>query len=116
MDTIPAPNERNANEQAAADTGVVRVISEDCTRWLFHSSSRKDEWHLVDLSEWDHSGGCGCEHFQMRIQPLLACRAIRPHSDQAKCKHIRACEKALLLRVKRQLSAQQNQNQNPKRR
>lgn len=117
MDTAPAPHERNANEQAAADTGNVRVISEDCMRWLFESRSRRDEWHLVDLSDWECSGSCSCEAFQFRIQPLLACRAIRPHSDQAKCRHIREAEKALSLRVKRQLVAQsKNQNQNPKRR
>jgi hypothetical protein len=111
MNQHKKPSERNEGEATAAELGIYKVIAEDWTRWMFQSSEGPNEWHLVDLSEWEGSGSCSCQHFQCRIHPLLSVRAIRPHSDQAKCKHIRRAEKVLLHRVKKTLFQTQNPNQ-----
>lgn len=93
-------------DDSASACGVLKVVSDDWTRWHFQSSDDAAVFHTVDLTEWQLSGECSCPHFQMRIRPLLSGRVIRPHSDHAKCKHIRRAEKILCYRVKQQLSRQ----------
>jgi hypothetical protein len=94
------PNER---EQSAAACGHLKVISDDWTRWHFQSSSNPNIHHTVELTEWDGSGECSCEHFQMRIRPLLTRRIIKPHCSQSKCKHIRRADQVLLYHLKKRL-------------
>jgi len=100
----------NEREEAAAKCGYLKVISDDWTRWHFQSSSSPNIHHTVDLTDWQFSGGCSCEHFQMRIQPMLARRIIKPHSTQAKCKHIRRADQVLLYYLKKRLFPHPNPN------
>jgi len=95
--------EISENERAAAACGILKVISDDWTRWHFQSSEGPNIYHTVDLTSWQFSGECSCPHFQMRIQPLLARRVIKPHSAQAKCKHIRRADQVLLYHLKKRL-------------
>jgi hypothetical protein len=97
-------------ERDAAACGVCKFISEDLRTWHFQSRYDTRIFHTVDLFEWDCSGECSCPHFQIRIRPLLVSRTIRPHSEQARCKHIIRAERILCYRVKKQLSSQQNPN------
>jgi len=99
-------------DDSARACGVLKVVSDDWTRWHFQSTADSAIYHTVDLLEWDCSGECSCPHFQMRIRPLLAGRVIKPHSEQAVCKHIRRANKILCYRVKRQLQRQLNPNPN----
>ena len=51
----------------------------------------EEQWHLVDIAGWDRNGGCGCEYFEMCLEPLLSRmapneRAAGPH----RCRHIHA--------------------------
>lgn len=100
-------------DDSARACGVLKVISDDWTRWHFQSTENPDIFHTVDLTEWDCSGACSCQHFEMRIRPLLTRRVIRPHDERARCKHIRRADKILCYRVKKQLSRQLNPNPKP---
>ncbi len=101
-------------EDSARAVGVLRYVSEDALRYHFQSTDNPNVYHLVDLAEWECSGACSCEHFDIRIRPLLSRRVIEPHEERAKCKHIRRAEKILCYRVKRQLVAQsQNHPKKP---
>lgn len=104
----------NPNEESANKCGVCRFVSQDWRLWHFQSSSDPNKYHTVDLAEFDCSGACSCEHFDMRIRPLLERRVIRPHESRAKCKHIAKAEKILCYRVKKRLF-EQTQTPNPKR-
>ena len=69
---------------------ALRVIDQqEPLRFLIKSRSRDDIVHLVDLESYWHSGWCSCEHFEMRIEPLLRRRLIEPCSRRAWCEHIR---------------------------
>lgn len=55
-----------------------RPSTEECeVEWLeamrFHvrSRSRPDEWHLVDLTEYDGRGQCACETWRFKCLPLI---------------------------------------------
>jgi hypothetical protein len=66
-------------------------------RWLVQSTSRKDEWHLVQIDSFNLNGSCSCEHFEIRIRPSLLRKPdetvelyrkrVRPLRKN-KCKHI----------------------------
>lgn len=105
----------NPNEESANKCGVLRWHSDDWSRWHFQSSSDPQKYHTVDLTEFDCSGACSCEHFDMRIRPLLERGVIRPHENRAKCKHIARAEKILCYRVKKQLFSRIQPNPNPNR-
>ena len=60
------------------------------TRYIF-DATKKDSAHVVDLTENDYIGECSCEHFQMKVLPLLreATRSEREASpSKYRCKHI----------------------------
>ena len=76
----------------------------DCaTRFTVPSETRPHETHMVELADYDANGSCSCEHFKIRLEPLLS-RRISPqnaiaqgavtlkknqHPDDAlRCKHI----------------------------
>lgn len=106
----PKPETRNALsrqiESDAAKVGVLLFISEDWRTWHFRSTEDPEDHWTVDLAEWDASGACSCPDFDIRIRPLLRDRVIRPHTDRAKCKHIRRAEKVLCYRIKKNLFSQ----------
>jgi hypothetical protein len=85
----------------AEEVGECKVVSDDLTRYHFVSSDEPNKFHTVDLMDWWLSGSCSCENFDMRIRPLLRDRVIKPHTERAKCKHIRRAEKILCYRVKK---------------
>lgn len=94
--------------------GVCKFISQDWRTWHFQSRRSPNVFHTVDLAEFDCSGACSCEHFDFKIRPLIRGGLIRPHSDAAKCKHIRRAEKILCYRIKKKLFASTNPNPIPK--
>lgn len=100
-------------DDSAAACGVLKVISDDWTRWHFESKDDPNVYHTVDLTDWDCSGSCSCPHFEIRIRPLLERRVIRPHDKNARCKHIMRADRILCYRVKKQLLTQRNQHPNP---
>ena len=60
------------------------------TRYIFEAS-KKDSAHVVDLVEHEFIGECSCEHFQMKLLPVLrdATRADRDaNPNKHRCKHI----------------------------
>jgi len=63
--------------------------------YLVRSESRA-EHHKVELDGLKGNGVCSCEHFQMRLRPLL--EVIRIPSDSTRCKHILAARRYLLDR------------------
>ena len=75
-------------------------------RWLAYSASRPGSVHLVDLAAYEGNGGCACEHFLCRLEPLLRLGA-RP-SNRTRCKHIIAVRHYLVNRVIKQLSENEN--------
>ena len=54
----------------------------------FQTSKNTDEFHLVDLSEYNGSGACWCENFRFRIEPKLKSGEILPYEAGSQCKHI----------------------------
>lgn len=93
-------------ERDAAACGVLKVVSDDWRTWHFQSSHSPDVYWTVDLAEWDCSGACSCPPFDFKIRTRLRDGLIQPHTDAAKCKHIRRAEKILCYRVKKNLFAQ----------
>lgn len=66
----------------------VTPINGEPTRFFVASDSRAEP-HLVDLSEFDLTGACGCEQFQFRLQPKLESgERDRSGGDKHRCKHI----------------------------
>ena len=60
------------------------------TRYIFEST-KKDAAHVVDLTEYDYNGECSCEHFQMKLLPVLrdTPRAdVEASPNKHRCKHI----------------------------
>lgn len=72
-------------EEKIAD-GRIRI--ESPLEFHFQTSESDDEFHLVDLSEYDGSGACWCENFRFRIEPKLKGGAVLPHEAGSQCKHI----------------------------
>jgi hypothetical protein len=65
-----------------------RIRIESPLEFHFQTSESRDEFHLVDLSEYDGSGACFCENFRFRIEPKLKSGVIFPHEAGSQCKHI----------------------------
>ena len=55
-------------------------------RFLFHSQTRPEVQHLVDLTSYGNAGRCTCEHFRMRLEPKLV-RGAKA-SPMLRCTHI----------------------------
>lgn len=66
----------------------VKPITGEFGCYLVQSSSRLRLWHRVDMLENRGNGWCGCEHFGMRIQPLLD-RGEKP-ALWLECRHLQA--------------------------
>lgn len=66
----------------------VKPIPGEFGCYRVQSSSRLRLWHRVDMLENKGNGWCGCEHFGMRIQPLLD-RGEKP-AIGLECRHLRA--------------------------
>ena len=72
-------------EEKIAD-GRIEIIS--TLEFNFESSSNNGEYHSVDLSKYEGSGECFCEHFRFRILPKLKSGEIKPYEKGSQCKHI----------------------------
>lgn len=55
----------------------------------YHVRSRRDcrKWYLVDLSENDGNGWCGCKHFEFKCGPRW--KQGETNKDLTRCYHIR---------------------------
>lgn len=69
----------------------LRNIPGEMTRFYVESRRKGILPHLVDLQEYNGNGACGCEHFQIRIKPLIERGQTAPHwnPDALRCHHIR---------------------------
>jgi len=63
---------------------------EGATRFIFNSLSQENIAHVVDLTSNNLHGECSCQHFQMRVKPMIKQGLLDPYSEKARCKHIRA--------------------------
>jgi len=67
------------------------------TRYIFEST-KKDAAHVVDLTQCDYIGECSCEHFQMKLLPVLrdTPRAdVEANPNKHRCKHIIAVREGI---------------------
>lgn len=104
---------KNNNARDGAVCGICKFISDDWEEWHFVSSDDPNVHHTVHLADWNLSGACSCPDFDIKIRPLLEANVIRPHSDRARCIHIRRADKVLGYKMKRHLFALRNPNPNP---
>ena len=65
-----------------------RIKIESPLEFHFQTSQNSDEFHLVDLREYNGSGACWCEHFRFRCEPKLKNGSIQPYEAGSQCKHI----------------------------
>ena len=72
-------------EEKIAD-GRIRILSP--LEFHYTTSESDEECHVVDLSLFQGSGACSCQHFQFRIEPHLRRGKIQPHEAGSQCKHI----------------------------
>lgn len=65
------------------------ITQESPTRYIFNSLTQQDIAHVVDLTSNKLNGECTCQHFQMRVKPMIKQGILDPSSEKARCKHIR---------------------------
>lgn len=81
---------------------------DDVLRWIIPSDSDPHVSYVVELDSYAKNGECQCEHFEMRLRPLLA-RMVTPEQavacglvkikkgtrveDALRCKHILDAQK-----------------------
>lgn len=109
MDPNPTRTRNELSQQIERDgaaVGALKFVSDDWRTWHFQSTDDPNVYWTVDLAAWDNSGACSCPVFDLAkncIRRRLELRLIRPHTDAAKCKHIRRAEKVLCYRIKKKL-------------
>jgi hypothetical protein len=75
---------------------------ENILRYLVQSRSKVGVTHVVELDLYDGNGGCSCQHFTFRLEPLLKAGNRPEESDALRCDHIRAARRKLVDDIIRQ--------------
>jgi hypothetical protein len=69
-------------------------------RYLVDSRTRVGVQHVVELDHYDGNGGCTCEDFSFRLEPMLKKGAVVPPDakdpDALRCEHIKAARRKLV--------------------
>lgn len=69
----------------------MNVRKQEAATYLVESESRKGEFFSVDLLAFETFGSCTCEHFTIRLAPLLEADRLPINGP---CKHITAARHA----------------------
>ena len=75
---------------------------ENILRYLVESRTKVGVTHVVELDLYDGNGGCTCEHFTYRLEPLLKTGTSVEETDALRCDHIRAARRKLVDDIIRQ--------------
>ena len=120
MNTNTKTEKRVVPQTAGEKYGL--TIQENPLRFMFRSDERANVVHVVDLDpmQYDERLGrnvkkweeCTCEHFTMRIRPLLQRGTVLPDTPAARCKHIRRARKILTDKTRDMISTAWNR-ENP---
>jgi hypothetical protein len=65
-------------------------------RYLVESRSRVGVQHVVELDLYGGNGGCTCEDFTFRLEPMLKKGMDDSDGDLLRCDHITAARRKLL--------------------
>lgn len=85
-----------------AYVATVRPMPGEPTRFQVRSKSRPDEYHLVDIAEFNGSGRCSCIRWDTVCWPLIKTTGSLPPSKR--CRHIRAArEMACTIAIRQHL-------------
>ena len=71
---------------------------ENILRYLVDSRKRVGVQHCVELDLYDGNGGCTCEDFTFRLEPILRAGAVPNdfEGDALRCDHIKAARTKLV--------------------
>jgi len=78
----------------------MNVRKQEAANYLVESERLPGQWHKVDLLAFETFGECSCEHFTIRLLPLL--RSDR-RPINGPCKHINAARHAFTEDVLRRM-------------
>src|SRR2546429_7605392 len=73
------------------------------------SHSRIGIQHRVELDAYDGNGHCMCEHFQIRLNPMLKAGAKR-NGDNYRCHHIKEAFNEFAMEVMGLIKDRQKEN------
>jgi hypothetical protein len=73
------------------------------------SHSRPEIRHRVEIDAWNGNGECQCEHFQIRLRPMLRAGVI-PIGDNLRCHHIKEAREEFTTEFLRLVMARQKDN------
>jgi hypothetical protein len=92
------------------DDCFLRFISEDALRYHFQSRKNPNIWWTVDLAWYDYNGKCSCPNFEIKREPLLRSRTIKPNTPRAECRHITRAKRILVRKTIEFLDRSRNPN------
>jgi hypothetical protein len=70
---------------------------DDLLRYLVESRSRAGVTYVVELDLYELNGGCTCEHFNFRLEPMLKKGVTdAKNTDALRCAHIVAARRKLV--------------------